>query len=251
MQTKTLRTIVIDDDFHWNKIITQSVNAHQHLECVGSFHFPLDTYQIISEAKVDLILLDIEMPEINGVQFYKRLKNPPPVIFVTSHRDFAVESYDLQAIDYLIKPFDDLRFIQAIERFISFSKFQNPEKKPSNNVILIKENNRYYKLNCDDILFLKSLDNYVQIITIERSYTILKSLKELEVELPVSQFLRVHRSFIANINKITNFNTTELIINKHEIPIARSFADVVLNALMNDTFMVNSNGNDPKKIFQS
>ena len=116
MISTTIKTIIIDDNEDWLQIIEAGVNAHPKLELIGTFNSPITAHAFITEEKVDLIFLDVEMPEVNGLEFAKYLMNPPLIIFVTSHRNYAVESYEINAVDYLIKPYSTLRFMQAVEK---------------------------------------------------------------------------------------------------------------------------------------
>ncbi len=233
---KNIRTIIIDDEEDWRDNIGERVEAHPKLDLIGAFESPMAAYDLITEGGVDLILLDIEMPEANGVDFMRQLSKPPMVIFITSHRDFAIESYEVKAVDYLLKPLSKVRFMQAIEKALTHKNAEN-EAAWDETFFFIRENNSFVKVEIADILFLKSLENYTQIITSSRTYTTLMPLSSAEEKLPKTSFLRVHRSFLVNKTKVTVVNKSELFILTHEIPIGRAYADVVFNSLVKDNLI--------------
>ncbi len=233
---KSIRTIIIDDEEDWREGIADRVEAHPKLELIGVFESPMAAYDLITEGVVDLILLDVEMPDANGVEFMRHLSKPPMVIFITSHRDFAIESYEVKAVDYLLKPLSMGRFMQAIEKVIARLTAEN-EPVSDDTFFFIRENSSFVKIEIADILFLKSMENYIQIITPTHTYTTLMPLSSAEENLPKAQFLRVHRSFLVNMSKITVVNKTELLIDAHEIPIGRAYADVVFNSLVKGHLM--------------
>ncbi len=233
MTSTTIKTIVIDDNVDWLEIIAAGVNAHPKLELIGTFNSPVSAHSLITEGKVDLIFLDIEMPEVNGFEFAKYLINPPLIVFVTSHRNFAVESYEINAVDYLMKPYSIPRFMQAVEKAsLKLNEKRGATSLKYDSFFFIRENNQYVKIETDNILYLSSLQNYTQIVTSEQTHTTLMTLTELEEHIPPSVFLRVHRSFIVNTLKINSVNRTEIIINDHVIPIARNLATDIINSLV-------------------
>ena len=238
MPPKPIRTIIVDDDVDWLELTSIRVKAHPSLEIIGVFSSAIDAYPVITEGPVDLILLDVEMPEVNGMDFMRHLMHPPLVIFITSHLNFAAESYELNAVDYLVKPFSTPRFMQAIEKAsLKFNEKEALTSSRDNNFFFIRENNQYVKVEIDKILYLNSLQNYTQIITDNQIHTTLMTLTELEEHVP-SVFLRVHRSYIVNISKITSISRTELFINEHQIPIARNLASDVINSLVKSHLVV-------------
>jgi DNA-binding LytR/AlgR family response regulator len=234
---KNIRTIIIDDEEHWRDNIAARAEMHPKLELIGIFESPMAAYDLITEGVVDLILLDMEMPDANGVEFMRHLSKPPMVIFITAHRDFAIESYEVKAVDYLLKPFSSGRFMQAIEKVMVRMEAEN-EPILDDTYFFIRENNSFVKIEIAHILFLKSLENYTQIITATRTYTTLMPLSVAIDGLPDAQFLQVHRSFLVNKTKVNVVNKSELFIDAHEIPIGRAYADVVFDGLVKGHLMV-------------
>ncbi len=230
---KNIRTIIIDDEEHWRDNIADRVEMHPKLALIGVFESPMAAYDLITEGSVDLILLDIEMQDTNGVEFMRHLSKPPMVIFITAHRDFAIESYEVKAVDYLLKPLSTGRFMQAIDKVLTRLSADNTAVA-DDTFFFIRENNGFAKIKITDILFLKSLENYTQIFTPMRTYMTLMPLSSVEDSLPKGIFLRVHRSFLVNMAKVTIVNKTELFIDAHEIPISRVYADIVFDRLIKE-----------------
>jgi DNA-binding LytR/AlgR family response regulator len=232
MASKPIRTIIIDDDKDWHDILEMLVNAQPQLVHMGSFTSPVAAHTLITEGVVDLILQDIEMPDINGFEFIKAMSKPPLVIFITSHLEFAIKSYEVNAVDYLVKPITIPRFLQAIEKVVAKWTEKNAQVQPDDTYFYIRENNSFVKIEIDKILYLKSLENYTQIITLDNIYTTLIPISDIKEQLPTALFLRVHRSYVVNISKVTVVNNTGILINDHEIPLSRSLADSIVDTIV-------------------
>jgi DNA-binding LytR/AlgR family response regulator len=239
MALKPIRTIIVDDTPDWLDIIGKLVNAHPQLSLVGSFTSPMEAHSLITEGDVDLILQDIEMPDVNGMEFIQMLTKPPLVIFITSHLQFAAKSYEVNAVDYLVKPISVPRFLNAIEVMAKWAEKQAPPL-PENGYFFIRENYNFVKIEIDKVLYLKSLENYTQIVTLDHVYTTLVPLTTLKEKLPDALFMRVHKSYIVNISKITSFNKSEIFIKDYEIPLTRSFADGLFDTLVK-THLISKN----------
>ena len=239
MLINPMTTIIIDDDKDWLELTSIRVKAHTSLNLVATFSSPIAAHPLITGGGVDLIILDVEMPEMNGVDFMRHLVHSPLVIFITSHINFAAESYELNAVDYLIKPFSTARFMQAIEKAnIKFNEKQSSRLPKESEFFFIRENNQYVKIETDKILYLNSMQNYTQIVTTNQTHTTLMTLTEIEEHLPSSTFLRVHRSYLVNTSKITALSRTDLFINEHQIPIARNIANDVINGLVKSHLVI-------------
>lgn len=230
MNLKNIRTIIIDDDEAWHGILETLVKAHPRLECLGSFSSPLEAQKILTVENVDLILLDVEMPNNNGIEFVERMNKPPMVIYVSAYPEYAAKSYEVNAVDYLVKPFSTPRFMQAIEKALLKNKKEQPITDEA--FFFIRENNQYVKIEVNKVLFLKSMENYTQIVTTENSYMALMSFSTVEEQLPPSVFKRVHRSYIVNISKINTVTKTELTVGDYLIPLTRTFVDSVMDVVV-------------------
>jgi DNA-binding LytR/AlgR family response regulator len=232
MAAKPIRTIVIDDNKDWLDILETLVKSQPQLSLIGSFMSPLTAHSLITEGSVDLIFQDIEMPEVNGMEFIERLSKPPMVIFITSHLEFAAKSYEVNAVDFLVKPITIPRFLQAIGKVMEKWNEKQAQSLAENDYFFIRENNNYVKIETDKVLYLKSLENYTQIITADQTFTTLMPLSDVKAQLPPDRFLRVHRSYVVNLSKITVVNRTEVFINEHEIPLTRSIGDSIFDTLV-------------------
>jgi DNA-binding LytR/AlgR family response regulator len=233
MATKSIRTIIIDDDKDWLTLLEVHVKAHPKLDLIGSFTTAMAAYNLITEGEVDLILLDIEMPDLNGIEFINLMKNMPPVIFITSHAEFALKSYEVNALDYLLKPITTPRFLQAIEKLIlkQSSTLEN-SNSDEGAYFFIRENSLFVKIQIDKVLYLKSMENYTQIVTNEQIHTTLLPLSTVEEQLPNDVFQRVHRSYVVNMSKITSVNASEIFINKVLIPLSQNYSQKIMDRLV-------------------
>lgn len=225
-----MRTIIVDANKNGRESLIRSVNAHPRLKCVGIFDIIQKAHDAIVSDQIALILMDVDMPDANSLAFIRHLVNPPMVVFITANRDYAVESYALNVVDYVIKPYTTARFFQAIEKVFRLVKEQN---MPHKRFFFFKENSHFIKIEMDKILYLKAMENYTQIITEERSYTVLGRLATIEKQLPPSVFSRTNRSCLVNMSKITAINKAEILIDTHSINLTRAFAEAIFNSYIN------------------
>lgn len=192
-----------------------------------------EAYKEISENNIDLLFLDVEMPGLSGIELVKLLEGRRPlIIFITSKLEYAIDAFDLNIVDFLIKPIETARFLKAVGRAKEQHKLklQNLTDQ-SNNFVFIRDSNIVRKIDIKDILYLEARNNYIHIYTNTISYSLLSSLKSIEEKLPSELFVRVHRSFIINLSKIESIEGTTLFINKTVVPISDSYR-AVLNKSM-------------------
>ena len=227
--SKTYKCLIIDDEPLAVELIAEHASKINALEIVGSTHNPLEALEIINNQDIDLIFLDIQMPVLTGMELAKSLTNPPAIIFTTAYRDYAVESYEMNVIDYLVKPINFVRFIKAINKFIEQSESKQSEitsqsspTKEAKDHLFVNVSRKYQRINFDDILYLESLREYVRIFTPETSYMTKSSMTDIEKQLP-DYFLRIHRSFIVNTNKVDAYTSNDVEIGTKEIPIGISY----------------------------
>ena len=189
---------------------------------------------MIKSTKIDLIFLDIEMPLLSGIEFLKTLQHPPKVIFTTAYRNYATESYELDVVDYLLKPISFTRFLKAINKYKNLVNINIVEPtvkdEESNNHLYVNSNKKFIKLNFKDILYVESIKDYVKVYLHDKSVITKDSISNFECKLP-REFLRIHRSFIVNTNKVTAFTKVDVEIGKREIPIGASYKDNVVRYL--------------------
>ncbi len=213
-----IHCIIVDDEPLARQILEQYIQSSPVLKLVYSCENALDALEIISKYKVDLMFLDIKMPRINGMDFAQNLKNPPAIIFTTAFQEYAVKSYELEAIDYLLKPITFERFSKSIAKF---QRVLEPE--PSANFVFFKVDGRLVKVQYADIITVQSIKDYLIIKTQDKSYITHMTMKYLVDLLPANQFRQVHRSYMVSIAHITAIGTSEMALGSTIVPIGKSF----------------------------
>lgn len=226
------KCLVVDDEPLAIKLIEKHISQIDSLEVVATCNSTLKAFEIVNTQEIDLMFLDIKMPNLTGIDFLKSLKNPPKTIFTTAYRDFALESYDLETVDYLLKPITFERFFKAIDKFFrqNTSKVIPVQRETiTTDYILIKSGNKHHKVNLADIVYIESLKDYIK-VHLENNTSIVSKYKlgEMEQELSTFQFLRIHRSYIINTSKITAFSSNDIEVNSQEIPIGASHKEKVI-----------------------
>ncbi len=221
--------IIIDDEPLAVKLLESYVAKIEDLELVGTFNNPLEALKLLRESSVDVLFLDIQMPEITGVEFKKIINPEVKVIFTTAYSEYALESYDLNAVDYLLKPITFQRFLQAVEKIKEKSTTVQIENTP--NYIFVKTEYRHQKLGLSDILYLKGLSDYVAIQTKENKVLTLQNMKDFEQILPKSKFIRVHKSYIVSLEHIEFIERNRIVIEGEYIPIGATYKDAFWNAI--------------------
>jgi DNA-binding LytR/AlgR family response regulator len=228
------KSIIIDDEPIAIRVIQEHLEKFENIECIKGFTKAIDAIEMLNKGNIDLLFLDINMPGISGIEFLKSLTNPPKVIFTTAYREFAVDAFELDALDYLVKPISFERFLKAINKFLSVRNVpvaENQEVKLEKDYIILKSDKKNYKLKLDDILFIESLDNYIKVHTKEISIICYERLTGIEQELPTSKFIRIHRSYIINLTKVDVFTTSYVEINDRRFTIGRNYKDQALKKL--------------------
>lgn len=229
-----IRCLIVDDEPLASEIIEEYLSRIGGFEVVGKCTSALQAFNVLSEANVDLLFLDIQMPKLTGTEFLKSLRNPPLVIFTTAYSEYAIEGFNLDVVDYLLKPIPFDRFLRSIDKAKKLlaspsSSIQGAGISTSNPepFIYVREDKITQKIFLAEILYIESQGNYVKIVCTNREVTSYSSISLIEEKLPESKFLRVHRSFIVSLEKITAFSGTVIMIGKHQIPIGRSYKALV------------------------
>ncbi len=233
--------MVIDDEPLAREILKQHIAGVEALTLAGTCSNAVEAISFLKEHSVDLLFLDIQMPQLLGTNFIRTLKNPPKVIFTTAYRKYAIEGFELDAVDYILKPISFERFLKAVNKVLqmNFKPEQDavtPKEnhtEPTNSFLYFRADRKMVKVFFRDILFIESLKDYIKIVTLSKNIVTKYVLSTLEEMLPASEFLRIHKSYIAAINKIESYNADSIHIAKHELPIGRLYKyDVtrVLNA---------------------
>jgi len=227
---KTLKCVVVDDEPLAAALIKSYVEASDNLEIGSVFEDAIAASEYLNNHKTDLLFLDINMPDITGIDLFKSLKNKPMLIFTTAYKNFAFEGFELEAIDYLLKPIDYLRFKKAVNKAKEFYRYQN-EKQATDFVesIFVHSEYKLIKINLPDILFIESLENYVKIhLQGSKMVLTLMPLKKMMDKLPADRFKRIHRSFVVSTQKIKAIHNRKIeLITGEILPVSDSYADVI------------------------
>lgn len=233
-----MKCIIIDDEPIARKGMEKLTNSMSSLELLGSFESAEAASDFIRTHTVDLLFLDIQMPGINGIEFAKTIPATTLVIFTTAFAEYALDSYEVDAVDYLVKPIKPERFKKAVEKAISYHAMLVSEEKNSNieqiqtDFIFIKSDRRFFKVHLSDILFVEGLKDYV-IIQMESQRLITHmNLKTIHELLPQTTFLRVNRSYIINKDQIDSFNNNDVFIGNYEISIGNHYRDTFFDELL-------------------
>ena len=229
-----IKCLVVDDEHLAREAVISYIEKLPELAFVGECENALQAMTFLRKENVDLIFLDIEMPEIDGISFLKHVKNNPGVIFTTAYRNYAVEAFNLDVIDYLLKPISFDRFVMAINKFYERNNsniIRNETNKANRNFINIKANRKTYKIDVANIVYIESLKDYVKIICSDESIITHDSLSNLENTLKEYGFIRTHNSFLVAIDKIQSFNSESVFLKDKELPISRTYKKSVLSHL--------------------
>jgi DNA-binding LytR/AlgR family response regulator len=232
-----MRTIVVDDDQLSRKVIEEFVNRTESLTLVNSYSNAVAAINDLQNLKieVDLIFLDVEMPEMTGIEFLKSLPTAPSVIIISAKEHYALEAFEYDVTDYLLKPVSYSRFFKAVSKVQKRVQMQRESTSFSENSdeIFIKKNGVFLRLTFNDILFVEALENYVIVTTFKEKFTIHFTMKAILAKLPPQKFKRVHRSFIVNINTIKGIEETNVIVEVEEgkklIPIGKSYKEKLMS----------------------
>ncbi len=229
-----MKCIIVDDEPLSQEVVERYVNDFPRLELIATCSNAIDAIEVIQNQSIDLIFLDINMPKLSGINFLKSLDNPPLVIFTTAYPEYAVQGFELDVVDYLLKPFSFDRFLKAVNKAIIKLNVLN-EEKPINagnsneqNYLLIKADKKIYKTNYDDILYFQSCGDYVKIFTVEKTLVSNKTLKDIYSELPEHLFARIHKSYIIPLKRISFIEGNLVYIKKESLPIGLSYKEDLL-----------------------
>lgn len=220
-----MKCLLVDDEPLATSIVKNYLAQVEGFETVGTCRNAVEAYNFIRKHRVDLIFLDIEMPKITGLEFLKNLRNPPYVIITTAHREFALEGFDLNVIDYLLKPIRLERFLQAIQKIPGKN---NNNLESANNFVYLKSDGKNIKIKFEQILYIEGLSNYVKLV-LEDKKTLVTYLKMQEIEniLPSASFLRIHRSYIVSKEKINAYSKSKIEVGSTTLSIGGQYKERV------------------------
>lgn len=225
-----LKTIAIDDEPLALRLVSDYVSKTPFLELVAALDNPLDAIEFLSQQPVDLVFVDIQMPDLTGIEFVRSLETAPKIIFTTAYEKYALEGFKLNAIDYLLKPFSYEEFLKAAQKARKQAELEAaiPQSIEANNQFLfLKSEYKIRRINFNDILYIEGLKDYIKVYTVGEDKPILSlnSIKSLEQKLPEDKFMRVHRSFIINLERIEVIERSRIVFGKTYIPISDQYKD--------------------------
>ncbi|MBO9618798.1 MAG: response regulator transcription factor [Niabella sp.] len=235
-----IRCVIIDDEPLAREILKQHIAGVEALELAGTCSNAVEAVSFLNEHSVDLLFLDIQMPQLSGTDFIRTLKNPPKVIFTTAYRKYAVEGFELDAVDYMLKPISFQRFLKAVNKVLQLKnnneQLPQPKEAPaeiSSSFLYFRAERKMVKIFLRDILFIESLKSYIKIVTVDKTIITKYVLSSVEEMLPGNEFIRIHKSYIVGIDKIDSYNNHSVQVAKRELPIGRLYkynVEKVLNA---------------------
>ena len=235
-----INCIIIDDEPLARKGLKEYIADVEFLNLIGDFDSPLKATELLSKGSAQLLFLDIQMPKITGLEFFKSLQNAPPVIFTTAYPQYALDGFDLNALDYLVKPISFERFLKAALKAKEYHEMRQHnldvnEKKE--DYFFIKADNKLVKIFFDEILFVEALQNYVTIHTADKKYITYLTFKSVEEYLPAERFIKTHKSYIVSASKVNSIEGNDIRIGNHHVPISRNEKDEVMEKLLKGKFL--------------
>lgn len=234
----TLRCIIIDDEPIARTGLREYIQDVDFLQLAGEFDNPLKAIDLVQQQKVDLLFLDIQMPRITGLEFLKTLPHPPQVIFTTAYPNYAVEGFELNAVDYLLKPFSFERFWKAVTRARTLHGQAQAAIPPAGpDYFFIKSDSKLIRIRLEDILFIEALQNYVAVYTGDKKYITYLTFRSIEEYLPAGQFVKTHKSYIVSAAKVDSIEGNDIRIGQHHVPISRSEREAVLQQLLQNRLL--------------
>ena len=230
--------IIVDDEYLAQKLLQDYVSKVESLQLVATCSNAFEAMEALKNHRVDIMLLDIQMPDLTGLELVKSLEKKPAIIFTTAYSEYAVDAFNLAVSDYLLKPFDFPRFFQAINKAIGNVQPTEESPKPapdtiskSNDFITVKADYKLYKINYDDLLYIEGQHEYVTFHTTQRRITALFALKDLEELLPKDRFVRVHKSYIVSFKHIQDLDKSDVTVAGNKVPVGASYRDELLARL--------------------
>ena len=233
MRTKC---VIVDDEPLAAEIIESYIKKMSDIEITAKCSSAVEAFDVLNAKKIDLIFLDIQMPELTGLDFLKALTNRPKIIITTAHRKYALEGFELDVLDYLLKPISFDRFLKAMDKYYKSAENESSVTQPiskfgEEDFMYVKENKKVIKISINDIQFIEGMKDYVVIHTRDKKTVTKSAMSAIEKKLPENKFLRIHRSFIVSLSHIDAFTSTSIEIGKKELTIGRSYKQSVMKAL--------------------
>ncbi|WP_055096524.1 LytR/AlgR family response regulator transcription factor [Flavobacterium aquidurense] len=230
-----IKCVLIDDEPLAIKVLQNYFTNFTDFEVIGTFNNSLEALDFINSTPVDAVFLDINMPMMTGFELISLIENKTKVIITTAFREFAAESYDLDVLDYLVKPIPLPRFIKCINKITTEYNLKNNikvETTKGDSHIFIKVDKKMMKINIEEILFVEGMKEYIKVVTPDKTYITHKSLTSLSEELPSDRFLRIHKSYVIALNKVKSIEGNRIQIQSYTIPIGRNYSKEVKNKIL-------------------
>jgi len=226
---KQVNCLVVDDEELARTLLENYISRMPHLNLVDKCANPLEALKVLQENTIDILFLDIQMPELSGIDFLKSLQQKPKVIFTTAYSEYAIEGYQLDVVDYLLKPFSFERFVHAVNKAVELLKTNTSSSEK--DYILVKAEHKVHKIKFKDIRYIQSMREYVAYFLPVGKILALNSLKKLEEDLPSDQFIRIHKSYIIPIQKVTTLEGNMVHIGNEKLPIGNLYKEEVLKRI--------------------
>jgi DNA-binding LytR/AlgR family response regulator len=222
-----IKVIIVDDDELCRTIVEDLIKEVEDFNCVGVFENALEAFKFLNDNEVDVIFLDVEMPKMGGMELLRNLKVNPLIVMITSHDEFALESYEYNVTDFLKKPVTAPRFFKTVQKIKKQINSDESLSFDSNNseYVFIKTDAKLVQIRLDEILWIEALGNYMRLHTEDDKHTVLSTMKEIEAKLPIKDFIRVQRSFIVRLDKILTIEDNYVIVKNKQIHIGKAYKD--------------------------
>lgn len=235
---KITRCLIVDDEPVARDVLENHLSGIDSIKIVGKCKNAVEAFNVMNAEEVDLIFLDINMPEISGLSFAKSINKNIKVIFTTAYREYAIDGFDLQAVDYLLKPISFERLLQAVYKYLNENAVPHFQPKPEikhekETSFFVRADRKMVKIPFDEILFIESVADYVKIYLVNKTVVTRDTITNIEARLPQKDFIRIHRSFIVSANRVESFTNELVEIGKKQIPISRGYKNNVLSILGN------------------
>ena len=214
--------LAVDDEPPALDILKNYIRSVSTLELAATCMNAIDALNVLRNTRVDLMFLDIQMPQLLGTDLLRTLNNPPKVIFTTAYREFAIEGFELNAVDYLLKPVSFERFLKAVNKVMDTRITQQPDEM-RDAYLFFRSDRKMHKVAMEDIIFIESLKDYIKVVTRTRTIITKQSISSIEERLPKTSFIRIHRSFIISLNKVQSYTPELIAIGNEELPVSRMY----------------------------
>lgn len=220
---KKIVCVAVDDEPPALDIIRNYVNAVPSLELAGTCVNALEAIEVLRSRHIDLLFLDIQMPQLLGTDLLRTLNNPPKVVFTTAYRKFAIEGFELNAVDYLLKPISFERFLKAVNKLMDIKPVHSQKEVAAESYVYFRSDRKMHKVHINDIIFIESLKDYIKVVTTSKTIITKQSISSVEERLPKSSFIRIHRSFIVSLDKVQSYSPELIAIGNEELPVSRMY----------------------------